>query len=80
MPADVARNPWTPWARDRIAARTSACRALERESSLDSGLASEVAYYERVKGEVRELVDRIDEIQEKKQRIWKKLLAAREGS
>ena len=75
--SEVARTPWTPWASEWITARATTCRALEREASLDPALAEDVATYERVKAEVRELVDRINEIMEKNQKIWKKLLTSR---
>ena len=77
--ANVARMPWTPWTRDWIAARASTCRTLAREAGLDPDLEADVARYEHVKVEVRELVDKINEIQERNQVIWKKLLTARGG-
>jgi len=70
----VLRTPWTPWVREWITARASSYRALEREANLDPALATDVATYEHVKAEVRALVDTINEIQEKNQRIWKKVL------
>ncbi len=78
--ANGGRTPWTPIAREWIAARAATCRALAREASRESDLDADVAYYEHVKAEVRELVDKINEIQEKNQMVWKKVLTAKEGS
>lgn len=78
--AIVARTLWTPWTRAWIAARASTCRALAREAGLDPGLEADVGRYEHVKAEVRELADKINEIQEKNQVSWKRLLGVKAGS